>query len=440
MKQNTFRIITSCVVAIVACGVGIYSTVHRNSRNSVDNQINIDYQAHPVASIIGSILPGITVGFAFYWLSGWRAKRKQNKLSSITPKEAASLLASNIDGQYDDVINGFLLNAAARDIQEFILNIHDQSGYIQRARTALDIRLAEDAKIHSRRTVHLTWALLFVSVALLAFPFLQMIISKNHDVVKVVANDAKTNTVTQTADSDFDKYKKLAENGNAEAQDKLGYCYEFGKGVAEDDAEAVKWYRKSADQNYAHAQWWLGDCYQHGWIHSVLPKDVTEAVKWYLKAADQGDSRSQYSLGYCYETGEGVAEDDAEAVRWYRKSAEQNWSEAELRLGFCYGSAKGVAEDDAEAVKWYLKAADQGDYAAQFSLGYYYEYGKGVAQNLVEAYKWYNLASVFWGTNATASRDTVAASMTPDQIAEAQKLSSEFKPQKESASGNSSSP
>jgi hypothetical protein len=74
MKQNTLRIINSFVVASVAGCVNIYYSVQRNS---------IDYQAHPVASLVGSIIPGIIAGFAFYWLSGWRARRKQEKLKQV---------------------------------------------------------------------------------------------------------------------------------------------------------------------------------------------------------------------------------------------------------------------------------------------------------------------------------------------------------------------
>ena len=419
MKQNTLRIINSFVVASAAGCVNIYYTVQRNS---------IDYQVHPVACLIGSIIPGIIVGFAFYWWDVWRARRKQKKLSSITPQEAARLTTSNIDGQNDDEINGFLGNASARDIQDFILNIHEQSGYIQRARTALDIRLAEDAKITSRRIVHLTWALLVVSVALLTFPFLQMIINKNHEVVKAIANDANTSTVTQTSDNEFDKDKYLAEKGNAEAQYKLSSCYILGKGVTKDKVQAFYWCRKSADQNYAEAQWWLGLCYARGW---GVMKDAAEAVKWYLKAAEQNYAPAQYSLGGCYAQGQGVPKDDAEAVKWYRKAAEQNSAEAQYSLGLCYALGWGVMKDAAEAVKWYLKAADQGDFQAQYILGLCYENGDGVATNPVEAYKWFNLASAQGWILATTDRDTLAASMTPDQLAEAQRLSREFQPHKE---------
>ena len=43
-------------------------------------------------------------------------------------------------------------------------------------------------------------------------------------------------------------YTKSAEQGNADAQLFLGYCYITGEGVTKDDREAVKWWKKSAMQ------------------------------------------------------------------------------------------------------------------------------------------------------------------------------------------------
>ena len=48
-------------------------------------------------------------------------------------------------------------------------------------------------------------------------------------------------------------YKK-AEQGDAEAQYRLGSCYYNGDGVNEDKAEAVKWYRKAAEQGDSNAR------------------------------------------------------------------------------------------------------------------------------------------------------------------------------------------
>jgi len=60
-----------------------------------------------------------------------------------------------------------------------------------------------------------------------------------------------------------------------------------------------------------------------------------------------------------------------------------------------------------------------------------------VPKDYVEAYKWFNLASAQGNINATSDRDNLAASMTPDQIAEGQRLSRGFQPHTESASTNS---
>ena len=39
-----------------------------------------------------------------------------------------------------------------------------------------------------------------------------------------------------------------AEQGVADAQYNLGYCYESGKGVEQNTEEAKKWYTKAAEQ------------------------------------------------------------------------------------------------------------------------------------------------------------------------------------------------
>jgi TPR repeat protein len=43
-------------------------------------------------------------------------------------------------------------------------------------------------------------------------------------------------------------YKKAAEKGNVDAQFRLGYCYEQGRGVKGSYGEAIKWYKKAGQQ------------------------------------------------------------------------------------------------------------------------------------------------------------------------------------------------
>ena len=195
----------------------------------------------------------------------------------------------------------------------------------------------------------------------------------------------------QTAE--IDALKEMAEKGEVKAQFHLGVKYEFGLGVTEDDAEAVKWYRK---------------------------------------AAEQGDSSAQFMLGEKYDFGLGVTEDDAEAAKWYRKAAEQGDQGAQYSLGLMYAyGGLGVTQDYAEAVKWYRKAAEQGDSNAQYNLGVMYDNGEVVPENYVEAYKWANLAAAQGHEAAQKSKNILAKKMTPQQIAEAQRLSAAFKPRKE---------
>jgi serine/threonine protein kinase len=53
---------------------------------------------------------------------------------------------------------------------------------------------------------------------------------------------------------DYARVRLLAEEGNAEAQDDVGFMYESGRGVGKDRAQAAEWYRKSAAQGYQPAK------------------------------------------------------------------------------------------------------------------------------------------------------------------------------------------
>ena len=161
-------------------------------------------------------------------------------------------------------------------------------------------------------------------------------------------------------------YRKLAEQGNAQAQYDLAVCYYQGRGVSPDYAEGLKWFRKAAEQGHAEAQCVLGVFYHDG--RQGLSLNYAEAVKWLHKAAEQGNYAAQYNLGICYYQGQGVNLDYAEAVKWFRKAAEQGNADAQSTLGDCYANGQGVKQDSAEAMKWYRKAAEQGYEPAKQAL------------------------------------------------------------------------
>src|ERR1022692_1580407 len=113
-----------------------------------------------------------------------------------------------------------------------------------------------------------------------------------------------------------------------------------------------------------------------------------------------------------------------------QREAEQGYAPAQFNLGWRYDNrhlgVPGVGQDYAEAAKWYHRAAEQGFCKAQFNLGLKYVYGHGVAQDYVQGYMWMELAApkanVADGKRYAATRDRVAANMSPAQIAEAQRL------------------
>ncbi len=154
--------------------------------------------------------------------------------------------------------------------------------------------------------------------------------------------------------------------------------------------------------------------------------DYATALNFLRPLAEQGDVNAQCNLGLMYYNGEDVPRDFTEAETWWRMAAEQGHAEAQFNLGVMYANGLGVTQDFAEAVKWYRKAAEQGDTDAQNKLGVVYSLGRGVPRDYVPALMWLNLAVAQGNDKAQKCRDRTAKRMTPDQIAEAQRMAREW--------------
>ncbi len=84
--------------------------------------------------------------------------------------------------------------------------------------------------------------------------------------------------------------------------------------------------------------------------------------------------------------------------------------------------------DYATALREWRPLAEQGDAQAQFNLGHMYANGEGVSLDYVQAHLWWSLAASQRLERASKARELVAAKMTSEQIAEAEKLAREWKP------------
>lgn len=80
-------------------------------------------------------------------------------------------------------------------------------------------------------------------------------------------------------------YQESAENGDSDAQYKLGLLYLTGNGALQDFAEAAKWLKLAAEQGYALAQYELGLIYRTGY---GLASDQVQSYMWLNLAAAAG--------------------------------------------------------------------------------------------------------------------------------------------------------
>lgn len=215
------------------------------------------------------------------------------------------------------------------------------------------------------------------------------------EVIYEESSDSEEDQLTdeETAKERFARYYSLAENGNAEAQCKVGICYYSGDGIEKDLKAAIEWYRKSAEQGYAEAQNRLGVRYNRG---DGVEENDEIAIEWFRKAAEQGHAKAQCNLGKQYYFGWGTPEDNQQAEFWFSKSAKQGYAKAQYFLGLCYQDSGNYEQ----AFYWFQKAAEQEDADAQLSLGICYEVGSGVRKNINKAITWIQRSADNGNSNA----------------------------------------
>jgi len=141
----------------------------------------------------------------------------------------------------------------------------------------------------------------------------------------------------------FNLYQEAAAAGNIEAQNWLGYSYEYGLGVDVDNAKAAEWYKKSADAGLAIGQNNLGLLYLNG---RGVQRDYDQAFKLFDEASKKGDAWAINNLGGMYEMGWGTKTNKAIALQLYGQAAAKGNPHAEDNVRRLTGSATGDAKDE----------------------------------------------------------------------------------------------
>ena len=267
-----------------------------------------------------------------------------------------SSFAEAYEKAWNEFMSGMFLNTAAprgqindlyQKIDEYLYGMNEKKIDMEKA-----YEIIIDAPNLESDTILICWNARFADPRLWGY--------KSSRVVK---NERRANELYRKA-VDIN-IEQMVEDGDQYACACLGWMYENGKGVDQNDSTAVEWYRKAAEQGHADAQYNLGWMYENG--KGVDPNDST-AVEWYRKGAEQGLADAQCNLGSMYRNGKGVDENDSTAVEWYRKAAEQGDADAQCNLGLMYEYGEGVDLNYSTAMEWYRKAAEQGHAFAQTKL------------------------------------------------------------------------
>ena len=217
----------------------------------------------------------------------------------------------------------------------------------------------------------------------------------------------------------IDWLQLAADQNHSEAQFYLAQAYHDGEGVEQDYIMAVHFYTNPAEQGNADAQYRLGRCIESGvrdewWEEDNLKDQEIQSFEesmdnrgdkgtpfyWYKLAAEQDHVEAQYQIG---KRGLGLKLkgkksapklDEKEKHRWLETAAKQGHREAQWDLGCAYlpgegKLAEGLEKSTAKAFQFFKVAAGQGNVEAQYFVGEAYATGTVVKIDKEKAVKWF---------------------------------------------------
>jgi len=126
-------------------------------------------------------------------------------------------------------------------------------------------------------------------------------------------------------------WEQSATQGLVEAQASLGEIYCFGSEdgppmtIPVDPQLSFRWNLAAAKQEDVDAMMNIGYAYDEG---DGVEQNDESAFEWFMKAAEKGDEDAQFNVGVFYEIGRGCEIDLVKAMHWYQKSAAQEVQDA----------------------------------------------------------------------------------------------------------------
>ena len=120
-------------------------------------------------------------------------------------------------------------------------------------------------------------------------------------------------------------YRNLGEQGNLDAQLRVGYMYLYGLGTEDREFEqAANWFRRAALAGSAKAEYFLGV------LADEVEEDFTQALELYQRSAAKGYMPALFRLGLAFAGGRGVPADHQRAFSYFKQAAEKGHVYAEI--------------------------------------------------------------------------------------------------------------
>src|SRR4030095_11829117 len=140
-----------------------------------------------------------------------------------------------------------------------------------------------------------------------------------------------------------------------------GVFYRQGIEVPQDDQLANQWFLKSAEQGWKDAQFKIAYSYDTG---RGFPQDYQKAFYWSLKCAEQNDPQCMFYVVGAYKEGRGINKDIDKMLFWATKLAllenpedlalSGKITSARANLAYLYRDGEAVPQDKIKSYVWFL--------------------------------------------------------------------------------------
>jgi len=250
-----------------------------------------------------------------------------------------------------------------------------------------------------------------------------------------------------------------AENGDLQAQLKLGYAYLYGSDKLPSDYEkAFHFYQLAANQNDITGLNNLGTLYYNG---LGISRNISKAIELFTKSAKLGNNEAatnlafiyisgndtekniplgikyfqqaatdnilaKYMIGYAHYQGVHLPLDYIKAAPMIKSAADAGFDEAQILLANIYIKGQGYPQNYANAVKYLSYAVSQGNIQAMLQLADIYSGAIKYPTNIISAHVLYNLAYVRGIKEAQTRIEELQAHMSIEQIMQAQQEASQY--------------